>query len=102
MMAAVGRTAWAARPEMPGAAGAYAALDRVHSSLEAKQGELKAIESEIGPVWDAEAAGFLALKRPLTLVGGIAGGIVFKKEFRWPPETNEVPPPAASKPIVYE
>jgi cell division protein FtsB len=76
VMIAIGKKASAAKAEMPGAVGAYAALDRLQSSLEAKQGELKAIEDEIGPLWNAEGAGFRALKRPLIVIGAIAGGLV--------------------------
>ena len=57
MMVAIGKKAWTARPEMPGAAGAYAALDRVQSSLAAKQGELKVVADAIGPFWDVEGRG---------------------------------------------
>ena len=65
-----------AKPEMPGAAGAYAALDRLRSSLVAKQGELKAVTDEIGPLWDTVAVRLGTLKKPAMVVGAIGGGLI--------------------------
>ena len=67
-MVAIGKKASAAKPEMPGAAGAYAALDRLQSSLEAKQGELKVVADAIGPLWDVEGSRFGTLKKPAIVV----------------------------------
>ena len=75
-MVAIGRKALGVRPDMPGAAGCYAALDRLHSSLAARQGELKAIEDEIGPAWHTSGMSLGATKRPLLLVGAAAGGLL--------------------------
>jgi hypothetical protein len=75
-MVAIGRKALRVRPDMPGAAGCYAALDRLHSSLAARQGELKAIEDEIGPAWHTSGMSLGATKRPLLLVGAAAGGLL--------------------------
>ena len=47
---AIGRKVEAARPDMPGTAGSYSAVDRVQSSLRAAGAELAEIEKEIGPV----------------------------------------------------
>jgi hypothetical protein len=46
---AIGRKVTAARPDLPGAAGSYSALDRVQSSLTTAEAELAEIEKEIGP-----------------------------------------------------
>jgi len=76
VMVAIGRRALAARPEMPGAAGPYAALDRLESSLETKQRGLTIIEDEIGPAWRAGGLRVAAMKRPLVLAGAAAGGLL--------------------------
>ncbi len=75
VMAAIGRAAWAARPEMPGAAGAYAALDRLQSSLEAKQGELRVVADATGPLWETCAVQFGTLTKAAIVVGAIGGGL---------------------------
>lgn len=76
LMIAIGKKASAARPEMPGAAGAYAALDRLQSSLDVKQAELKVVQDEIGPLWDVEGARFGALKKRAIIVGVVGGGLI--------------------------
>ena len=76
VMVAIGKAARAAKTEMPGADGAYAALDRLQSSLESKQGELRAVADEVGPLWDAGGLGISALRRPAVTVGAIAGGLI--------------------------
>jgi hypothetical protein len=76
VMADIGRRTLAIRPEMPGTAGLYAALDRLASSLEAKQRELKIIEDDIGPVWNTVRMGFGTMKRPFLFVGAVAGGLL--------------------------
>ncbi len=75
-MVAIGAKAFLVRPDMPGAAGCYAALERLHSSLAATEGELKAIEDDIGPVWRTGGVSLGATKRPLLLVGAAAGGLL--------------------------
>ena len=76
LMIAIGKKAAAERSEMPGAAGAYAALDRLQSSLDAKQAELMVVQDEIGPLWDVEGARFGALKKPAIVVGVVGGGLI--------------------------
>jgi hypothetical protein len=76
LMIALGKKTSAAKPEMPGAAGAYAAIDRLQSSLEAKQGELKVVADAIGPLWDAKGTRFSKLKRPAIAVGAIGSGLI--------------------------
>ncbi len=49
VLIAIGRKVAAARPDMPGAAGTYSALDRVQSSLTAAEAALAELEREIGP-----------------------------------------------------
>ena len=64
VMLAIGRKTWGVRPDISGAAGCYAALDRLQSSLESEQGQLKANEEAIGPAWHAGGARFGATNRP--------------------------------------
>jgi hypothetical protein len=61
---------------MPGAAGGYAALDRLQSSLDVKRGQLRAIEDKIGPVWHPSGMSLGTTKRPLLLVGATVGGLL--------------------------
>ncbi len=76
VMIAIGRKASTARPEMPGAAGPYTALDRLQSSLDAKHAELKGVEDEIGPLWDVKRGRFGALKKPAMIFGVAAAGLI--------------------------
>jgi hypothetical protein len=76
VMVAIGRATWAARPEMPGAAGVYAALDRLQSSAGARQAELKVVEDAIGPLWNAEATRFGTLKKAAIIAGVVGGGLI--------------------------
>ena len=76
VMAAIGRATWVAKPEMPGAAGVYAALDRLQSSCGAKQAELKVLADTIGPLWNAEAARFGRMRKPAIIAGIVGGGLI--------------------------
>ena len=42
----------------------------------AKQGELKAVTDEIGPLWDTKAVRLGTLKKPAMVVGAIGGGLI--------------------------
>ena len=75
-MVAIGKKASGVRPDMPGAAGCYAALDRLQSSLDVKRGQLKAIEDKIGPVWHPSGMSLGTTKRPLLLVGAAVAGLL--------------------------
>ena len=75
-MIAIGRKALGVRPDMPGAAGCYGALDRLQSSLDVKRGQRTAIEDEIGPVWQTSGMSLGATKGPLLLVGAAVGGLL--------------------------
>ena len=46
----IGRKVVATRPDMPGTAGVYGALDRIQSSLSVAQTELSTLERQIGPI----------------------------------------------------
>jgi hypothetical protein len=76
VMVAVGRKTFGFRPDMAGAVGCYAALDRLQSSVEVKRGQVKAIEDEIGPVWRTGGAGLGATKRPMLFAGAAVGGLL--------------------------
>jgi len=76
VMSDIGRRTLTTRPAMPGAAGPYAALDRLALSLEAKQNELKVIEEDIGPVWNITRMGFGTVKRPFVFAGVAAGALL--------------------------
>ena len=73
LMVAVGRKAFSVRPNMPDAAGCYAALDRLQSSLQINRGQSKAIEDSIGPMWRPGRVSFNVTKQPLLVVGAAAG-----------------------------
>ena len=76
VMVAIGRRSLMTRPEMPGTIGPYAALDRLESSLEATQKDLKIIEDEIGSGWKTVGIRFGAMKRPIMVAGAVAGGLL--------------------------
>lgn len=76
LMIAIGRKALAARAEMPSAAGAYTALDRLQSSLEANESELKVVVDAIGPLWHVKGGRLYTLSKPAMVVGTIGGGLI--------------------------
>ena len=91
LMVAIGAKADAVRPEMPGAAGHYSAMDAVRAQLGQKEAQLADLEGQIGPV--ADAGTLSSLKKPLLTVlvivaavaalyfaGTFAWGLVFPRE----------------------
>lgn len=72
----IGRKAAAARAEMPGAAGPYAALDRLNTALTTKQTDLAAIEDETTALGTAKAMDLGSLGRPVFATAAVAGAIV--------------------------
>ena len=84
LMMAIGAKADAVRPEMPGAAGHYSAMDAVRAQLGQKEAQLAELEGQIGPV--ADAGTLNSLKKPALGVLAVVvavGVLYFAATFAW-------------------
>ena len=76
LMIAIGRKTAQARPDLPGAAGPYSAIDQIQSSLAAKQADLAALQEQIGSVREGGPPSLGSLKKPLIIGGGVVAGLI--------------------------
>lgn len=90
LMIAVGAKTYQSKPDLPATAGAYAAIAQLQSSLATKETDLRALEAEIGPVWEEEKQQIQSLaqsfwhraKRPL-LTAGLLVLVLIVLYFCW-------------------
>ena len=86
LMVAIGVKADAARPDLPGAAGNYGAIDQLRATIQPKQAELEQLQAEIGPIADKEtisSAGSLARKYAPISIGAIAAVLILYFGIGW-------------------
>ena len=86
LMVAIGIKTDAARPDLPGVAGNYGAIDQLRSTLQPKQAELEQLQAEIGPIADKEtlsSASSLARKYAPISIGAIAAILILYFGIGW-------------------
>jgi hypothetical protein len=86
LMIQVGTKTNTARPDLPGAAGSYGAIDQLRATQQQKQTELKQLQAEIGPIVDTgtvTSAKQSGLKYLPHAIGAIAAILILYFGIGW-------------------